>query len=73
MQDSVVLANCLYELQSLDCADITAALQDFRDQRYPHVKEQYDASKMNAKIVYGQVSVEIVTQKVHAPAFDMED
>ncbi|KAF9563530.1 hypothetical protein EC968_004830 [Mortierella alpina] len=58
MQDSVVLANCLYELQSLDCADITAALQDFKDQRYPHVKEQYDASKMNAKIVYGQTFFE---------------
>ncbi|KAF9279827.1 hypothetical protein BGZ68_007665 [Mortierella alpina] len=64
MQDSVVLANCLYELKSLACEDITAALQEFRNQRYPHVKEQYDASKMNAKIVYGQTFFERIIRHV---------
>ncbi|KAG0208921.1 hypothetical protein BGX28_000240 [Mortierella sp. GBA30] len=54
MQDAVVLANCLYDLQSLETEDIKAAFQEYKDQRYAPVKEQYDASKMNAKIVYGQ-------------------
>ena len=55
MQDAAVLANYLYDLKSPSSSDIHEALQDFKDQRYSHVREQYDASKMNAKIVYGQM------------------
>ncbi|KAF9939668.1 hypothetical protein BGZ70_006431, partial [Mortierella alpina] len=50
MQDAVILANCLYDLTALTPEGITAALQDFKDQRYPHVFAQYEASKKNAKI-----------------------
>lgn len=55
MQDAVILANCIYDLTALDTDSVTAALKDYHDQRYPHVKSQYDASKMNAKILLGQV------------------
>ncbi|KAG0339064.1 hypothetical protein BG000_002913 [Podila horticola] len=55
MQDAVILANCIYDLTALDTNSVTAALKDYHDQRYPHVKSQYDASKMNAKILLGQV------------------
>ncbi len=55
MQDAVILANCLYDLKSVTPEGIAAALQDFKDQRYPHVVAQYEASKKNAKILYGQV------------------
>ncbi|KAF9281999.1 hypothetical protein BGZ68_006272, partial [Mortierella alpina] len=54
MQDAVILANCLYDLTSVTPEDIAAAFQDFKDQRYPHVVAQYEASKKNAKILYGQ-------------------
>ncbi|KAF9373854.1 hypothetical protein CPB97_000273 [Podila verticillata] len=54
MQDAVILANCIYDLTALDTDSVAAALKDYRDQRYPHVKSQYDASKMNAKILLGQ-------------------
>ncbi|KAF9990257.1 hypothetical protein BGZ75_002891 [Mortierella antarctica] len=57
MQDAVILANCLYDLTALTPAGIAAALQDFKDQRYPHVVAQYEASKQLAKIRYGQHTV----------------
>ena len=55
MQDAVVLANALYELKSLAPTDIQAALHAYRAERFPHVKEQYNTSKINAKLIYGQV------------------
>lgn len=44
-------------MTSTDPASITAAFKDYREQRYDHVKGQYDRSKVNAKIMYGQVNV----------------
>jgi hypothetical protein len=55
MQDAVVLANCLRDLDSSSLEDVHACFADFREQRYAHVKEQYEASQMNAKLIYGQV------------------
>ncbi|KAG0011460.1 hypothetical protein BGZ80_000672 [Entomortierella chlamydospora] len=54
MQDAVILANCIYELKSTAEDDVAEALRDFKEQRYPHVKRQYEASKMSAKLLYGQ-------------------
>lgn len=55
MQDAVVLANCIYEMASANITNVEAALREFRLQRYEHVKIQYERSKINAKIIYGQV------------------
>lgn len=55
MQDAVILANCLRDLESSSSEDIHACFADFREQRYAHVKEQYETSQMNAKLIYGQV------------------
>ncbi|KAF8978194.1 hypothetical protein BGZ46_006732 [Entomortierella lignicola] len=54
MQDAVILSNCIYDLESLSTQDITAALKDYRDQRFPFAKEQYIASSISAKIIFGQ-------------------
>ncbi|KAF9171562.1 hypothetical protein BGX21_000979 [Mortierella sp. AD011] len=64
LQDAVILANCIYDLESLLPGDISAALEDYRHQRYPHVVEQYDASKINAKIIYGQTAFEKLIRNV---------
>ncbi|KAF9981361.1 hypothetical protein BGZ65_004038, partial [Modicella reniformis] len=64
MQDSVILANCIYDMQSTTIEDVSEALQDFKDQRYPHVFEQYNASQMNAKLLYGQTIVERVIRHI---------
>ncbi|KAF9189622.1 hypothetical protein BGZ50_000650, partial [Haplosporangium sp. Z 11] len=54
MQDAVILANCIYEMNDATPAAITEALKSFKDQRYQHCLSQYEASKTNAKISYGQ-------------------
>ncbi|GJJ74645.1 hypothetical protein EMPS_07003 [Entomortierella parvispora] len=54
MQDAVILAGCLYDLPSLSPDSIRAALQDYQDQRYSHVKEQFGISKTNAIFLHGQ-------------------
>ncbi|KAF9353013.1 hypothetical protein BGX26_009219 [Mortierella sp. AD094] len=64
MQDAVILANCIYELKSIAQYDIAEALRDFKEQRFPHVKEQYKASQMSAKLIYGQTMIERIIRKV---------
>ncbi|KAG0038842.1 hypothetical protein BGZ83_002975 [Gryganskiella cystojenkinii] len=54
LQDAVILANCLYDVESLSRDHIQDALLDFKAQRYEHVKEQFDKSKLNAALLYGQ-------------------
>ncbi|KAG0249950.1 hypothetical protein BG011_008786 [Mortierella polycephala] len=54
MEDAVVLANIIYELPSLSQNRIEAALKDYREQRYHHVKPQMDKSKFMGKIAFGQ-------------------
>ncbi|KAF9536820.1 hypothetical protein EC957_009602 [Mortierella hygrophila] len=54
MQDAVVLANYLYEMKGLAFSDISATLDQFKDERYSKVKVQYEASKSTARLVYGQ-------------------
>ncbi|KAG0345362.1 hypothetical protein BG004_003777 [Podila humilis] len=53
-QDAVILANCLYDMASAKIEDVEAALQEFRLQRYDYDKKQYERSKTNAKLIYGQ-------------------
>jgi len=56
MEDAVILANCLYDIGTTSPEDIKTALQSYKDQRLPHVMEQYQGSKASAKFLYGQVS-----------------
>lgn len=66
MQDAVVLANCLYEMKGLTPDDIDAALSEFKTERFVKVKAQFEASKMNAKVIYGQVRhPHFLNKKIH--------
>ncbi|KAK3840349.1 MAG: hypothetical protein JOS17DRAFT_769871 [Linnemannia elongata] len=58
MQDAVVLANCLYEMKSITSVDIQQTFESFQKERYSRVKEQFDASNMSAKLIYGQTLFE---------------
>jgi len=55
MQDSVILANCLYDLKSLSYESVVEALEDFKDQRFDNAKEQFKTSRVNAIFLHGQV------------------
>ncbi|KAF9942951.1 hypothetical protein BGZ65_001184, partial [Modicella reniformis] len=54
LPDAVILANCLYDLPSLSTQDITAAFNDYHEQRLPFVAYQFNASQTQAKILFGQ-------------------
>jgi len=56
MQDAVILANCLYEIQPKSHENIQKCFQSFRKQRYDYVKASYEASQNAAKLKYGHVS-----------------
>ncbi|KAG0054782.1 hypothetical protein BGZ83_010458 [Gryganskiella cystojenkinii] len=58
MQDAVILANCLYDLKSLEYDSIKTALKDYQEQRYPQVKIQFDQSNFNAFLYHGQTLLE---------------
>ncbi|GJJ74622.1 hypothetical protein EMPS_06980 [Entomortierella parvispora] len=62
--DAVILTNCLYDLKSLAPESIQEALQDFKSQRYPHVKKQFQASKLMAIFLNGQTLVERIIRKI---------
>jgi hypothetical protein len=53
-QDSLILANCLYDLEDNSQESITAAFQSYYDQRYELAKAAYDMSSMLAKVTKGQ-------------------
>jgi len=55
MQDAVILANCLYDLETYSSEALTAAFDDYWQQRYPQAKFQLEVSKFNGKIMSGQV------------------
>lgn len=60
MQDAVTLANCLYDMKGLSPLDINEAFDMYKDERYPKVKNQFSASKTNAKLIYGHVKALII-------------
>ncbi|KAG0051389.1 hypothetical protein BGZ83_003812 [Gryganskiella cystojenkinii] len=54
MQDAVILANCIYEMSANKYECVQDAFRSFKAQRYPIVKEQYNGSKIQAKLIFGQ-------------------
>ncbi|KAI7824074.1 hypothetical protein BC939DRAFT_152841 [Gamsiella multidivaricata] len=55
MQDAVVLANCIYNMEDVRSESITAAFEEFYKQRYDRVNIQLKGSNSWSKILAGQV------------------
>ncbi|KAF9278110.1 hypothetical protein BGZ68_008769 [Mortierella alpina] len=64
MQDSVILANCIYDLASLSSKDISMAFADYKEQRYPFAKYQFESSKTQAKILFGQTLLDRIIRHI---------
>ncbi|KAF9134468.1 hypothetical protein BGW39_006928 [Mortierella sp. 14UC] len=64
MQDSVVLANCLYEMRGDTLEEINAAIHEFKEKGYTRVEAQYEANKMDARLIYGQSIIERILRTV---------
>lgn len=56
MQDAVILANHLYDIQPTSFENIKKALSDYNDERFGAVRDQYPQSHISAKILFGHVS-----------------
>ncbi|KAG0236607.1 hypothetical protein BGX31_003863 [Mortierella sp. GBA43] len=54
MQDAVVLANVINEMESNAAGDIKIALESYQEQRFPRAKFEYTNSKLISKIMTGQ-------------------
>ncbi|KAF9132821.1 hypothetical protein BGX30_012516 [Mortierella sp. GBA39] len=64
MQDAVILANCIYDLENLRPESLTAAFRDYKEQRYTHAKRQIFNSRLNAKLSSGQTRTERLVRHV---------
>ncbi|GJJ68680.1 hypothetical protein EMPS_01026 [Entomortierella parvispora] len=64
LQDAVILANCLYGLESLDREAIHSACLDYKEQRYHYVSEMYGRSKINGIVLHGQTLKERIIRHV---------
>ncbi|KAF9103764.1 hypothetical protein BGX29_002951 [Mortierella sp. GBA35] len=54
IHDATILANCLYDIKPTSFENIKAALEDYKDERYDIVREQYAQSHFSAKLLYGK-------------------
>jgi hypothetical protein len=56
MQDAVILANHLYDIYPTSFENIKTALNDYKEERFDAIKDQYPQSYVSAKLMYGHVS-----------------
>ncbi|KAG0256547.1 hypothetical protein BG011_004437 [Mortierella polycephala] len=64
MQDAVILANCIYDMGEPTVENIKDAFKVFKDHRYQEAKEQFENSKLVAKLMGGQNWSEKILRKI---------
>ncbi|KAG0286956.1 hypothetical protein BGZ96_009050 [Linnemannia gamsii] len=64
MQDAVVLANCIYDLEDLKPESLTAAFESYKQQRHGEAKKQVTNSAVNAMVSSGQTFRDRVVRHV---------
>ncbi|KAF9921355.1 hypothetical protein FBU30_008640 [Linnemannia zychae] len=64
MQDAVILANCIYDLEDLSPKSLTRAFKSYKNQRYNEARKQINNSKVNAKISSGQTKIDRAVRHV---------
>ncbi|KAG0373249.1 hypothetical protein BGX24_011947 [Mortierella sp. AD032] len=60
LQDAVLLANHLYDIHSTNHDSILTALDEYKDERFNTIKDQYPQSYVSAKLPYGHTFSERV-------------
>jgi hypothetical protein len=56
MQDAVVFANCIYNMEDASQSSITAAFQEYYRQRYPLLDAQIKHSQVVSSVLGGKVT-----------------
>ncbi|KAF9918509.1 hypothetical protein FBU30_000164 [Linnemannia zychae] len=64
MQDAVLLANHIYDIKPTSFENIKTALNEYKNERFDAIKDQYPQSYMAAKLIYGHTFSERVLRQV---------
>ncbi|KAF9193304.1 hypothetical protein BGZ50_007564 [Haplosporangium sp. Z 11] len=64
MQDAVILANCIYDMEEPTLENIKATFKAYKDHRYQEAKQQFENSKLVAKLMTGQNWSEKILRKI---------
>ncbi|KAG9061277.1 hypothetical protein KI688_007615 [Linnemannia hyalina] len=64
MQDPVLLANHLYDINPTNLKNTKTVLSDYKNERFDAIKDQYPQSHMSAKLIYGHTLWERVLRYV---------
>ncbi|KAF9119113.1 hypothetical protein BGW39_000560 [Mortierella sp. 14UC] len=64
MQDAVLLSNHIYDILPTSHENIEAALNEYKEERFDAIKEQYPQSYMSAKLMYGHTFTERILRHV---------
>ncbi|KAK5827751.1 hypothetical protein F5H01DRAFT_332179 [Linnemannia elongata] len=64
MQDAVILANRLYDVVPTSFENIKTALNEYKEERFDAIKEQYPQSYVSAKLIFGHTFSERVLRHV---------
>ncbi|KAG0373250.1 hypothetical protein BGX24_011948 [Mortierella sp. AD032] len=65
MQDAVILANHIYDIfPTSSFNNIKTALDNYKDERFDAIKDQYPQSYMAAKLLYGHTFTERIIRQV---------
>ncbi|KAG0293461.1 hypothetical protein BGZ96_002803 [Linnemannia gamsii] len=64
MQDAVLLANHIYDILPTSFENIKAALNNYKEERFDAVKDQYPQSHISAKLMYGHSLFERLLRQV---------
>ncbi|KAG0340665.1 hypothetical protein BG004_006330 [Podila humilis] len=64
MQDAVILANSIYDIEDPTYENIQAALSDYRSQRFVHAEAQVELAKTMSRVMFGQKWYERLLRKI---------
>ncbi|KAF9543217.1 hypothetical protein EC957_001092 [Mortierella hygrophila] len=64
MQDAVLLANHIYDIMPTSFDNIKNALNNYKEERFDAVKDQYPQSYISAKLMYGHTLSERLLRQV---------
>ncbi|KAF9427044.1 hypothetical protein BGZ94_005572 [Podila epigama] len=64
MQDAVILANCIYDIENVTYENIQAALASYKAQRFAQANFQMRNSKLIGKLLFGQKRSERIMRNI---------
>ncbi|KAK3839488.1 MAG: hypothetical protein JOS17DRAFT_798953 [Linnemannia elongata] len=64
MQDAVLLANHIYDIIPTSFDNIKAALNNYKEERFEAIKDQYPQSYISAKLMYGHTFSERLLRQI---------